>query len=71
MLINILYLFMGVFIGFLIKYEIDSRHDKRRIEKKRELASCFNTERHNEIIRGVRELNNNLIFSQNKRGAGK
>lgn len=71
MLINVLYLMLGTFVGFLIKYELDSRNDKKRVSLRMAKVSHFNVEKHNEILQGVKELNDTLKLIQNKRGAGK
>jgi uncharacterized membrane protein YqgA involved in biofilm formation len=70
MIINIVYLAIGFLIGFLIKYEIDIKQRKKRIEKQK-LAIAKKVEVYDETLLMIRELNESLTTIQNtnqKRG---
>lgn len=66
-LLNLLYLLIGLCVGFLVKYEIDIRCRKKRLERKKEqldvLASDYECKQ-KETLNMVKELNIRLIQQQ-------
>jgi hypothetical protein len=67
MLLNIVYLLIGVMVGFLVKHEIDLKHRKRRIEKRLQSFASISLEPYDTTLRDVQELNNNLVLLQKKK----
>jgi hypothetical protein len=61
MILNIVYLFIGLLIGFLVKHELDLKQRKKRIQKRINIVSSMDMEPYNETLEIIKELNSSLI----------
>lgn len=59
-MVNVVYLFIGLIIGFLIKHEIDIKYRKKRVERKLKAVANVNLENYNNTLEMIKELNNSL-----------
>jgi uncharacterized membrane protein YqgA involved in biofilm formation len=68
MIINILYLVMGMIVGILIKYEIDIRAKKKRLEKRatylKATADDSKMKQYDDILYSIRSINESLSSVQ-------
>jgi hypothetical protein len=69
-MINIVYMLMGVIVGILLKYEIDLKAKKKRLEKRstylKATAEHSTLQQYDEILVGLRGLNDSLKTQHKK-----
>lgn len=56
---------IGLLIGFLVKHEIDIKHQKKRVQKKIKAVANMNLEPYNDTLDIIKELNSSLASYQN------
>lgn len=65
MMIHIAYLVMGVLIGFLVKYETDTRKRKAKAKKREENRVTDNRD-YDGMLESLKGINNNLSTIKKK-----
>lgn len=69
MIVNLIYMALGVMMGFLFKHELDMKIRRRKAEKRQMSFLHMDTSPYDNTLRDVRELNHNLVVFQKKREA--
>lgn len=69
MILNIIYLALGIVVGLLVKHEFDMKNRKKRVEKRLKNVSTCNFDRENEALKVAKELNHNLRLIQQKQSS--
>lgn len=71
MMINILYLLMGIIVGILIKYEIDIKAKQKRIQNRvnslKATADDQKMKQYDDILFSIRSINQSLSAMQNQK----
>lgn len=64
MILNIMYLMMGIAIGVIVRYEIDIRARKKRTQQRvmymKATASQPNMQQYDEILNSIKSINESL-----------
>lgn len=66
MILNMVYLLIGLLVGFLVKHELDIKERKKRVEQKLKVVKA-SVEPYNNTIDMLRELNASLLSAQQKK----
>ncbi len=61
MILNIVYLLVGVTVGFLIKHEIDIKQRRKRIQQRMRAVASRDSAPYNETLNMIKELNISLL----------
>jgi hypothetical protein len=71
MIVSVLYLVMGIFIGLLLKYEIDIRARKKRVKNRMTYmmatANNSNIQQYNDMLESLRGINKSLLDIDKKK----
>lgn len=71
MIVSMLYMVMGIFVGILIKYEIDIRARKKRVKNRMNYmvatANNSNIQQYNDMLESLRSINKSLSSLDKKK----
>lgn len=71
MIVNIVYMVMGIMVGILIKYELDIRARKKNLEKRskylKATAENSKMQEYDDILKSIRGINESLRSCQKQK----